>query len=379
MPAEPSGLANTNQMAGAVQAAIWFFSDRYVLSTSDPLHDTVAGIVAHIISEGPLGEAPPPSLTISPTNASGPSTAAVVGPFTVTSGVGTATVTATGAEMFSDAAATKPIANGATVTPPAQIWLKSTGGPSAVLQATAKATVPKDNVYLYDGNTPGVNDAQRLILAQDATLTTTVTATAEFKPVGSLVVQKTVAGPAAGSQGQVTIHAVCDGAALTPDFVVPTNTPAGTSSRTYTSIPAGSICTVTETADGQTSTVLVDVTGGSGVDTPIPAGGSATVAITDTYTFVPGSLTVVKTITGEGAGLQGPITIHVACSDNVDRPDFVIPPGTTSMSYDNIPANTMCTVTEPVDGSNSAVSVVVTPATQTVTIGVAGSATAQHH
>ncbi len=46
------------------------------------------------------------------------------------------------------------------------------------------------------------------------------------------------------------------------------------------------------------------------------------------------------------------------------------------MSYDNIPANTTCTVTEPVDGSNSAVSVVVTPATQTVTIGVAGSATA---
>ncbi len=30
--------------AAAVQAAIWFFSDRYVLSTSDPLHNTVVAI-----------------------------------------------------------------------------------------------------------------------------------------------------------------------------------------------------------------------------------------------------------------------------------------------------------------------------------------------
>ena len=74
--------------------------------------------------------------------------------------------------------------------------------------------MPKQNVYLYDGNTSGVSDAQRLMLALDSELTTTVTANAEFKPVGSLVVQKTIAGPAAGSQGQVTIHTVCDGTAV---------------------------------------------------------------------------------------------------------------------------------------------------------------------
>ena len=32
-----------SQKAAAVQAAIWYFSDNYVLSTTDPLHDTVAG------------------------------------------------------------------------------------------------------------------------------------------------------------------------------------------------------------------------------------------------------------------------------------------------------------------------------------------------
>ena len=46
---EPAALTDLNQKAAAVQAAIWFFSDKYVLNTSDPLHDTVAGIVDHII------------------------------------------------------------------------------------------------------------------------------------------------------------------------------------------------------------------------------------------------------------------------------------------------------------------------------------------
>ena len=86
VPTEPAGLANDTERAAAVQAAIWFFSDRYVLNTSDPLHDTVAAIVAHIISEGPATSPPAPSLTITPTDASGPSPSAIVGPFTVTSG-----------------------------------------------------------------------------------------------------------------------------------------------------------------------------------------------------------------------------------------------------------------------------------------------------
>src|SRR6478672_12959157 len=41
---EPAALTDPNQKAAAVQAAIWFFSDRYVLNTSDPLHDVVSGI-----------------------------------------------------------------------------------------------------------------------------------------------------------------------------------------------------------------------------------------------------------------------------------------------------------------------------------------------
>ena len=51
---EPAALTDLNQKAAAVQAAIWFFSDRYVLSTSDPLRNAVVAIVDKVRSEGPL-------------------------------------------------------------------------------------------------------------------------------------------------------------------------------------------------------------------------------------------------------------------------------------------------------------------------------------
>ena len=67
--------------------------------------------------------------------------------------------------MFSDAAGSVPIPNETTVPSGQKIWMRSTGPPIPVLQATASAVVPTGNVYLYDGNA-GLNDAQKLILAE---------------------------------------------------------------------------------------------------------------------------------------------------------------------------------------------------------------------
>ena len=205
-----------------MQAAIWFFTDKYVLNESDPLRPVVVGIVDHIKVAGPLLEAPPPSLTITPSSASVPA-GQVSGPFTVTSTAADATITVnvTGGDMSSNAAATDPIANGATVPSGQKIWLTSTGPTVAVLQATAVATVPSGNVYLYDGGNSGVVDAQHLILAVTGTLTTTVSSTAEFLAPGSLVVKKTITGPAGDHHGEIVIHTECDGIALTPDLVIP--------------------------------------------------------------------------------------------------------------------------------------------------------------
>ena len=151
---EPAGLS-VDQKATAVQAAIWYFTDLYVLNTSDPLHDAVAAIVSTIQDKGPIVEPPPPSLSLAPPQLSGPA-GSVLGPFTLTlnnrgrrahrrhRGVTDATVTATGATMFSDASGMTQLGDGSTATVPSgqAIYLRSSGPSTAVLQATAKATVP---------------------------------------------------------------------------------------------------------------------------------------------------------------------------------------------------------------------------------------------
>jgi Domain of unknown function (DUF5979) len=99
---------------------------------------------------------------------------------------------------------------------------------------------------------------------------------------GSLLVTKTIAGPSAGHQGPVTIHVVCDGLALSPDFVIPAHPHAGSVPHSFDDIPAGSTCTVTETAAGATATVIVEVIG-SGQTVTIPAGKVTSVHLTDLY------------------------------------------------------------------------------------------------
>jgi TQXA domain-containing protein len=376
---EPSKLANgatatPNQTAAAVQAAIWFFSDRYVLNTSDELHNTVVTIVDRIIAEGPLVKPPPPSLTITPATVSGPRR--VLGPFTVTTDAPEgAVVNATGGTMSSDRAGRHPIANGDTVPSGQKIFLRSSGTSEAVLQATSQATVPSGNVYLYDGNTPNVSDAQRLILAEDATLKTTVQAHAEFLPSGRVVVQKTIAGPAAGSQGQVVIQVECDDGIARRDFIIPAGAPAGTTSRIYRHITAGTTCTVIETSNGSVVGTDVVVTG-DGQQETIPAGGHKTVDITDTYTAVPSpgpsSLLVTKTIAGPLAGRQGPVTIHVVCNGTALSPDFIIPEGapsgSVSQSFGPVTPGSVCTVTETADGATDTVAAIVSGSGANVTI-----------
>ncbi len=194
---------------------------------------------------------------------------------------------------------------------------------------------------------------------------------------GELVINKTIAGPAAGLQGQVVIHTVCNGTALTPDFSIDAAKHAGAYDHTYSGILAGSTCTVTETSNGSSSTVGV-VTVGSPQTVTISANGSATADVTDTYTQVPGSLVVTKEITGPAAGSQGPVSIAVSCNDG-SVGTFNIAAGATgspSKTFSGIQAGSDCTVTETEDGSTSTVNVTVTGDGQIVSVPPAGSAEA---
>jgi Domain of unknown function (DUF5979)/Thioester domain len=350
----PPSPSESDAMAAAVQAAIWYFSDNFLVDPANTsLHAAVASIVSAVQAAGPLPAPEAPSLTITPPTDSGPQTS-LIGPYTVTSSA-TTTVTATGAEMFSDASGTTQIMNGATVPSGQKIWLKYTGDAEGVLQATADATVPSGNVYLYDG---GPTLAQKLILAQETTLSTTVSATAEFQAPGSLTVTKTISGAAAADRGDITITVTCDGTVQTPLFKIAANQPAPYS-QTYNNIPAGSVCTVVENPDGSTSTVEVDVQG-NGQQVTIEPGQNSTAALTDTYTFITGSIEITKAITGPGAGLQGQVTISVSCTPAANTPDYVIPALTKpdavqSTFYNDLVVGSSCTISEPDAGSNTQV------------------------
>jgi hypothetical protein len=296
----PAGLGSDNERAAAVQASIWYFSDNYVLSTTDPLRPAVEAIVEDARTNGPLVQPPPPSLQIAPATATGP-IGALLGPYTVTSPQAPAVVSST-ASMFADAAGTTPIANGAAVPNGTQIWLEQATVGGATLSATASAVVPSGNVYLYSGNLVGVTDAQRLILAQSTTVTTTVSAAAQFIDTGALVVTKTIAGPGAGAQGDVTIGVSCNGTAL-DDFVIPAGS-TGTNTHTYDDIATPAACTITENVDGANAAVTVVTANGSQtVDIPSDETADNPVdaqPITDTYDLVP-IVPVAPTVPSEAA------------------------------------------------------------------------------
>jgi LPXTG-motif cell wall-anchored protein len=151
-------------------------------------------------------------------------------------------------------------------------------------------------------------------------------------------------------------------------------------SQTYSELPAGTECTVVETQDGKNTTTAVDVQGRLR-EVTVPAGGTATAQITDTYTPRPGALVVRKTITGEASPLRGPITIEVECDDAVTRDPFVIPAagarsGEEIRIYSEIPAGTTCTVTETEDGNTRAATVTVQGSGQDLSIPAAGAVVA---
>jgi hypothetical protein len=160
-----------------------------------------------------------------------------------------------------------------------------------------------------------------------------------------------------------------------PPFVIPEGSDAGEVTHTYTGIAAGADCSAVETVDGHTDTVGVESAGGK-ESVVVPANGTATATLVDTYSGEEGSLIVEKTISGDAAGSQGPVTIHINCDKGTPSlPDFDIGAGTgagsVSKTYPGLPAGATCSVDETADGGTSAVHVEVTIGQRQATI-VAG-------
>ncbi|MCQ1951636.1 thioester domain-containing protein [Arthrobacter sp. zg-Y859] len=356
-PGLPAEAADDATRAAAVQAAIWFFSDGFVLQDTDPLRALTQGIIDAVLAAGPLTEPPPPDVSIDPPVAAGP-VDGVTGPFTVTAGGGAGlTVEApAGFALFTDPAGTVPLVN--PVPSGTQVWVRSTAQTPDPAVITASAVVPVETgiVYLYAGNNPDVTVAQKLILAANAEIESNAQATAEFFVAGDLTVNKTFAGEAVGSQGAIILTVDC-GPVGTFVFEIPAGatTPV---TETVTDLPVGTVCLVTEEVTGSTTAVTVTPTFSDPVTI---TEGENVLAVTNTMEFNPGSLVVAKTISGSGAGLQEEVVLHIQCGDGLIDEIFVIPEGTSAdtftQRYDGIPAGTVCRVTEPASGANEDVTV----------------------
>ncbi|MCQ1958120.1 thioester domain-containing protein [Arthrobacter sp. zg-Y826] len=356
-PGLPAEAADDATRAAAVQAAIWFFSDGFVLQDTDPLRPLTQGIIDAVLAAGPLTEPPPPDVSIDPPVAAGP-VDGVTGPFTVTAGGGAElTVEApAGFALFTDPAGTVPLVN--PVPSGTQVWVRSTAQTPDPAVITASAVVPVEtgNVYLYAGNNPDVTEAQKLILAANAEIESNAQATAEFFVAGDLTVNKTFAGEAVGSQGAIVLTVDCG-----PVGIFVFEIPAGATTpvtETVTDLPVGTVCLVTEEVTGSTTEVTVTPTFSDPVTI---TEGENVLAVTNTVEFNPGSLVVAKTISGSGTGLQEEVVLHIQCGDGLIDEIFVIPEGTSAdtftQRYDGIPAGTVCRVTEPASGANEDVTV----------------------
>ena len=356
-PGLPAEAPSDAVRAAAVQSAIWFFSDGFVLEDTDPLRPYVQAIVDSVLAAGPLTEPPAPDISITPPTAAGP-VDGVTGPFTVTAGGGAElTVSApAGYELFSDPAGTVPVVN--PVASGSQIWVRNTAQTTdpVVITARAAVTVETGTAYLYANTNPQVAAAQKLILATNAEIQSQAEATAEFYVAGDLQVNKSIVGEGAGQQGLINLVVDC-GASGAFTFEFPAGA-SGTVTKTITDLPVGTVCTVTEPVAGSTTAVTVT----AALPDPVEiAEGPNEITVTNTVDYNAGSLLVRKSINGNGAGLQDDVMLLVQCDDGILDESVVIPAGTPAGEYvqqfDGIPAGTVCRVSEPSTGVNEDVTV----------------------
>lgn len=262
------------------------------------------------------------------------------------------------------------------------------GTPVTVPAAAGSCTLTETDALGATSTTFNVNGAGA-VAGSSATFTVASNATT---PVvvdnnfagASLTVTKAVTGTSPTTTGFV-VDVNCGTAGDFPGITLN----AGDSD-TVTSLPGGSVCTVTETnAQGaQSTTYTVGAsTGTTPPRVPLGIGGSATVTITNNYPIVigpgaggggtpPGSLTVNKIVDGTGTGSSGPFTVTADCGTNGTFTFSGLVGGASQTQ--SVPAGATCTVTETdANGATSTTYQVgsATPTSSAPSVGIVSGAT----
>jgi TQXA domain-containing protein len=364
---EPASLSNANDKAAAVQAAIWYFSDKYVLDRFQPRRADVAAIVQHVIDIGPVVNPNPPTISITPPAEEGP-TGSYIGPFTLNT-TAPAQVTATGGDLFADSSGSTPLTN--PVADGTQFWARRSSAGDVDVSATAAVTVPSGNVYL-----PTRQAAQKLILAQSGTVSTTVHATATAYDVGNLQVTKSISGAGAAQRSGVALAVTCtDGS--TGSIAYPAGSPP-TPPLLVEDIRAGSQCTVIEVVDGANDLVSVTTTFTPGNEVTIAANTTTDVGVSNVYAIRTGAVRVTKVVTGADVDQRGAVVVNVTCTDGTNE-DLTFPAGVepTPQTVDGIAAGSTCTTTEPDDGGNPPTVEVITTIEPSAPVTIVAGETAE--
>jgi hypothetical protein len=204
------------------------------------------------------------------------------------------------------------------------------------------------------------------ITAPQPPVTVRVINTYTAKP-GSVTVNKSITGVAAGMHGPVALVVACENGA-SQRIDIPAGAP-GPGSATINGVPSGDDCGVAELEDGSTAAVAVTVTGlPPGLFTLLPAE-DRTIDVVDAYSWKPGSLVVTKVIDGPEAARRGAVTLAIACSNGAQASTTYQPgDALTPIVLDNLPAGTTCRLEEPTNGSTNGVGDVTGGAPQTITI-----------
>lgn len=376
VPAQPVAGSDAEKVR-AVQGAIWYFTDKFVVNRFYPAERNAvraiveaaqAALAAPVDPDAPVGEEPPhPTLTINPPTGSA-APGQITGPYAVTRyGVENAPISIReGTEVFTDAAGTEPVADGTDVVNGDRFWVSFSGDAADPgFTILGDAEIAAGNVYLYDGNNPPRTTAQKLVLAARTVVPVRAALDITRAPGGTLRVDVSVDGDAAGLQGQIALEVACtaDRWSLTQPAYRVANAPEGTATvATIDGIPAGATCDVTQTNDGDNAFADLTSTTAPLLDIPVEPGEPVVATVANVYAAPApptGALEVSVAITGPAAGEQSAAQVIASCVAGGDVLTRVIPvaagfAGTTVVAdIEDVPDGAECAVVQTVDGRNA--------------------------
>lgn len=290
VPTAPTAATDAERVR-AVQGAIWYFTDRFVVA---PAYVAERAAVAAIVSAAQAAVGPSPTPPVLPTLEVSPATreaavpGEVIGPFVIEGTVPGAQVERVNAPVYTDAAGTVEVPPGATLAPGTELWMRF--DPAVADQRfllTAVALVPAGSVFLYDGDNPPRTTAQKLVLAADVAVPLRAVATIVPEDAGALRVDIALSGAASGSQGSIELAASCSadgGWTLQRTLFVPAALSAGVSTvAQLPALPAGAVCTVVQTATGETAAAVLAASSVTPVSVTIAADVTAVVTVADEF------------------------------------------------------------------------------------------------